>query len=170
MPRKRIFVEPILCIGCLQCELVCSITKTGMANPANSRIKVTKIEEKGICTPVVCHHCDTAPCQSSCPSDAIYRDTKTWAVVINDVLCINCGECVAACPFGAMQFSAEGSVVKCDLCGSDPLCVRYCQERPENSSAFMSNSRASALQFLGITQATWAKRTRQVQKVERLIE
>jgi Fe-S-cluster-containing dehydrogenase component len=34
---------------------------------------------------------------------------------------------MAACPFGALGFESERhTVYKCDLCGGDPLCVRYC--------------------------------------------
>ncbi len=62
MSRKLIIFEPLLCTGCSQCELACSIHKTGVANPANSRIRVTKVEEKGIYKPILCRQCEPAPC------------------------------------------------------------------------------------------------------------
>jgi Fe-S-cluster-containing hydrogenase component 2 len=33
--------------------------------------------------------------------------------------------CVNACPLGNVSFSA-GKIVKCELCGGDPGCVKYC--------------------------------------------
>ena len=166
MPRKLVIVEPILCTGCLQCELACSIRKTGMANPANSRIRVTKIEERGIYKPILCKQCDPAPCAEVCPTEAISRNAETGAIVISDDLCIKCGECIPACPFGAIQYSTDGDIINCDLCGGEPVCVKYCQARPENSSAFMANPRASALQFVEPADATLTRRTMQVRKLE----
>jgi carbon-monoxide dehydrogenase iron sulfur subunit len=165
MLKRRILVEPILCIGCLECELVCSITKTGIANPANARIRVTKIEEEGRFEPVVCRQCDPAPCEIACPEKAITRNVETGALLIDDSLCINCGECVDSCPFGAIQFSAERKVILCDLCGGDPKCVKCCPTRPENSSAYMSNPRASALQFLEPSEAMRFRRIMRLRKV-----
>ena len=167
MPRKFIVVEPLLCTGCLQCELACSIHKTGIANPANSRIRVTKIEDGQICRPTLCRQCNPAPCAEACPTEAISRDVETGCVIISDDLCINCGECMSACPFGAIQFSTEGDIIKCDLCGGDPACVKYCPARPENSSAFMANPKASALQFVESADTSLTRRLVQVRKLER---
>ena len=74
--KKVITVDPVLCTGCLECELVCSVAKTGVANPANSRIKITKIVEEGIYLPILCQHCDTAPCEIACPTRAIPETPK----------------------------------------------------------------------------------------------
>ena len=41
------------------------------------------------------------------------------------IYCTQCGECYKACPTGAMRV-INGRPFKCDLCGGDPLCVRYC--------------------------------------------
>ena len=42
-------------------------------------------------------------------------------------LYIGCRACVAACPFGAIRYWPEDNkILKCDLCGGDPACVRYC--------------------------------------------
>jgi Fe-S-cluster-containing hydrogenase component 2 len=35
--------------------------------------------------------------------------------------------CVNACPLGNVSFSVPaGKIVKCDLCGGDPACAKYC--------------------------------------------
>jgi Fe-S-cluster-containing hydrogenase component 2 len=62
-----------------------------------------------------------------CPREAIYRDNRLDRVLIDYDRCISCRMCMAACPFGALGFESERQTVfKCDLCGGDPLCVRYC--------------------------------------------
>jgi Fe-S-cluster-containing hydrogenase component 2 len=161
---KVMVINPLLCTGCLQCELVCSINKTGMANPADSRIKITKEIGEDVCIPIICRHCNPAPCEQECPTEAIGRDPTTGAVLINYDLCINCQQCLTACPFGAIHLSTGGDVIKCDLCGGDPRCVKFCKPRPANSSSFMSNPRASALQFVAPTEATRTKRLMQRRK------
>ena len=35
--------------------------------------------------------------------------------------------CVVACPFGNIYFDSVSTYpVKCDLCGGDPRCVKFC--------------------------------------------
>lgn len=163
--KKVMIVNPLLCTGCLECELVCSISKTGIANPSNARIKVTKSTGGDICLPIMCRQCDPAPCGQICPTGAISRESTTEAIVISHERCIGCKMCMIACPFGAIALdSSSNKVMKCDLCDGDPQCVKFCKPRPENSSAFMSNPRASALQFVEATEATRTKRVVQRQK------
>jgi electron transport protein HydN len=90
-----------------------------------------------VTTPVHCRHCENPACKASCLSKAI-------SVVDNRVLvdakkCIGCKNCVAACPFGAMEIVDTGRsapdglpikvALKCDLCegvADSPACVKVC--------------------------------------------
>jgi len=64
---------------------------------------------------------------SVCPKNAIFRDDGLNRVMVDYGTCIGCKMCVAACPFGAMEFDAEVKrVVKCDLCDGDPVCAKLC--------------------------------------------
>ncbi|HEX3010638.1 MAG TPA: 4Fe-4S binding protein, partial [Syntrophomonadaceae bacterium] len=46
---------------------------------------------------------------------------------INDSKCIQCKMCVTACPFGNTHYDAgTGKILKCDLCGGDPSCAKFC--------------------------------------------
>ena len=75
---------------------------------------------------VACMHCSDAPCMAVCPVDCFYRTDE--GVVLHDKdLCIGCGYCFYACPFGAPQFpngpaafGARGKMDKCTFCAGGP--------------------------------------------------
>lgn len=131
--EKIIAVEYEKCTGCRLCELVCSVVHHGVSNPERSRIRVIKWESEGIYVPTVCQQCEDAPCMNACPQKAISRDPETDAVMVDYSKCIGCRFCVAVCPFGAMSYNAKDKkVFKCDLCGGDPQCVRFCDVKAVN--------------------------------------
>lgn len=62
-----------------------------------------------------------------CPAGAISRSAETDAVIIDPSKCAGCKMCMLACPFGSIHFDVEKQVsAKCDLCGGDPNCVKFC--------------------------------------------
>ena len=74
---------------------------------------------------VACMHCSDAPCAAVCPVDCFY--TTGDGIVLHDKdICIGCGYCFYACPFGAPQFPAEaafssrGKMDKCTFCAGGP--------------------------------------------------
>jgi len=128
--KKVVFQEgnfPSQCSGCRMCELVCSFTHYRIFNPYLSRIKVTTSESSLVDFPVVCRQCQIPPCQEVCPTHAISRNNHLGIKQIEEELCIGCGECVSACPFGAIYIPrGEKIPISCDLCSGDPQCVKYC--------------------------------------------
>jgi Fe-S-cluster-containing hydrogenase component 2 len=127
MAYKIIVLDREKCSGCRQCELVCSVRNAGVANPSRARVGVVKWEGEGFFLPMLCQQCLEPACAAACPKEAISRDEKTGARVVDYDLCIGCKMCVTACPFGAMSVDpAEEKVVKCQLCDGDPQCVRFC--------------------------------------------
>ena len=131
-PRTMVFrVVPQVCDGCRMCELMCSLKHTNMVNPHLSRIRVVRSKD-GVSYPIACRHCKNPPCQAVCPiPGAMTLDEQTGAVVIDDSKCISCLACVEACPFEAIQVGPNREILKCDLCGGEPLCVKYCQPRDQ---------------------------------------
>ncbi|GAB4330915.1 MAG: 4Fe-4S dicluster domain-containing protein [Candidatus Abyssubacteria bacterium] len=146
---KKLVVIPDLCIGCRECELMCSLRHCGRFSPAEARIRVAYDAELNCYTPIICMHCDEPACVEVCPSEALVRDEKTGAIVLYSEKCVLCLACVEACPYGAINIAPDGSILKCDLCGGDPVCQRFCSKRPEMSSPLMANPEgATALMFI----------------------
>ncbi|MGM0603812.1 MAG: 4Fe-4S dicluster domain-containing protein [Bacillota bacterium] len=123
---KKIVIEPEKCTGCRDCELVCSMTKTGEFNPMRSLIKAVYFPEEMVTVPLTCLQCEDPLCMDVCPANAISRN-EAGAVVINEDRCIGCHMCVSVCPVGAIKdVPGRGVVTKCDLCEGEPACVEIC--------------------------------------------
>ncbi len=137
--EKVITTDPAACTGCRLCELACSLHLDPTARPAQARLAVIRLEERGVHVPEVCRHCAVPPCAVSCPVEALVRDEDTGAVVLVEEVCIGCRTCVQACPFGVIGVDPDrGTIIKCDLCGGEPACVSVC---PTGALAFEAVSR-----------------------------
>ena len=127
---KIMVVDQEKCTGCRLCEMVCSVNKEGVSNPARARIKIIKWETEGYYMPMFCQHCEDPVCESVCPVNGICRDRDTGRVSVDQELCIGCRSCVSACPLGGAGFDSKTKeVLRCDQCGGDPTCVKYCQTK-----------------------------------------
>jgi tetrathionate reductase subunit B len=81
--------------------------------------------------------CDRPICVEACPTRATFRDENDGIVKVNTELCIGCGSCIPACPYGARYRHPVRRVVdKCDYClrtrlplGKTPACVETCPTR-----------------------------------------
>lgn len=144
--RKILTVFPELCVNCRICELVCSLKHTGEFNPYKACLKITYNGNSGPYTPTICRHCHKAACEAACPTQALYYQGRI--VLLDRSKCINCLECVRACPFSAIQVGPSGEIYKCDLCGGDPMCAKYCPPRPENTAGRINHAKASAIQYV----------------------
>ena len=83
--------------------------------------------------PLMCQHCDEPPCVDACPNGGFRKRAEDGVVVHDAGSCMQCLECMGACPYGAIQMdSASGTIGKCDLCerlvnrGQAPACVAAC--------------------------------------------
>jgi len=137
---KAITVDINKCLACKACEIACALahSRSGVLEEAisehptpRSRVAVEAAGEHGV--PMQCRHCEDAPCITVCPTKAIARQSPESPVLIDQDLCIGCRFCLVVCPFGVIEFSAEGKMmVKCDLCierlteGLQPACVEAC--------------------------------------------
>jgi len=124
----KILANPENCTGCGICMLACSVKKENVHNPRKARV-VIKVDWPNRPKIVVCGQCEEpAPCEEVCPTRAIFRDEKTGILTIKTESCIGCENCVGACTVpGAIFMHPEKRIaVKCDVCGGNPFCVKYC--------------------------------------------
>ena len=85
--------------------------------------------------PMQCQHCATPECVTVCPTGASVK-TENGTVQIDKELCIGCGACLSACPYGVRYINEDSNVAeKCTLCsqlveqGELPACVSQCGAR-----------------------------------------
>ena len=94
-----LIADPKQCIGCGTCMAACSSVHQAKGLQKKSRLTVMK---HGTATaPVMCRHCEDAPCATVCPVKAITQEDGK--VLLNETLCIGCTLCAIACPFGAVS-------------------------------------------------------------------
>jgi Fe-S-cluster-containing dehydrogenase component len=152
-------IIPAKCTNCKSCELVCSLVNDGVLNPSRSRITVIGFLEGKYSLPYnfpsTCKQCADAPCMAVCPVAAIARKKdKMKTVVIDAEICIDCKECIKACPFAAMLYDAEKKLpYKCELCGGKPACVPICPADAiefVNQKAYFSQVQAREMEAYSI--------------------
>jgi len=115
------------CVGCRICEEICSWVHFGRVQPSRSRIRIKRIHFEYKNVPEVCRQCPKAPCVDACPVGAIYRNSETNAIIVDEQKCNGCGRCQQVCPFNAIFMDpATETALICDLCQGEPNCVKYC--------------------------------------------
>ena len=131
---KRVYVNEKWCLGCHLCEYYCAFADTRENDMARALkdIKINpriKIEEKDeVCFAVSCRHCKEPLCVKGCITGAL---TITDGVItIDRDRCISCYTCILCCPYGAISYSEDKTVQKCELCirttDGTPACVKGC--------------------------------------------
>ncbi len=126
MARMKFLCDLERCIECNGCVTACN-NEHDVPEGINRRHVVTLRDgEKGEkSVSVACMHCTDAPCAAVCPVDCFYF-TPDGIVLHDKNLCIGCGYCFYACPFGAPQFpeesafGARGKMDKCTFCAGGP--------------------------------------------------
>ncbi|MCB1866763.1 MAG: 4Fe-4S dicluster domain-containing protein [Chromatiales bacterium] len=122
--------------GCDACVSACD-RENGLTDQDNPDIDVRWIRKVRVrdrqtqrvtTLPMLCQHCETAPCVDVCPTGASMRRAD-GVVLVNMHTCIGCRYCMMACPFKARSFVHEtvenqvtqaprgkGCVTSCTLC------------------------------------------------------
>ncbi|GEM_PF-929728 len=126
-------VKAAYCGGCRTCMAACSLKQEGAVWPEMSlTCVISPVTELFNSRVYACRQCDDAPCVKACPTGAFAPDAKTGARVVDQAKCDGCRLCEAACimyPNQPIKYNPTTKKVKnCDLCGGDPLCVKFCPQ------------------------------------------
>jgi len=106
MTRWGVFIDTARCVGCGACTVAC---KTENATPGDVWYAPVIEYEVGEYPdarmeflPVLCNHCEDAPCLAACPTSALERRAD-GIVNFDDDACIGSKACMNACPYGALN-------------------------------------------------------------------
>ena len=147
---KTFIVDVSICNGCYCCQIACKDEHVGndwtpYAKPQpdtghfwlklNEYIRGTVPKVKMHYVPVLCMHCDDAPCMTACPIEGAIYKTEDGLVIIDPEKCTGCKNCVDVCPFDAVFFNEDLNIAqKCSGCAhllnsqewKVPRCVDAC--------------------------------------------
>ncbi|MGF1611730.1 MAG: 4Fe-4S dicluster domain-containing protein [Kiloniellales bacterium] len=159
--RLGLVIDLDTCVGCQACVVNCKEWNTGGypaplsdddpygAAPLGAWLNRVHSFELGegplgrtVHFPKSCLHCENAACVTVCPTGASYKRVEDGIVLVDEELCIGCGLCAWACPYGARELDPTGGVMKkCTLCidriyneslepeEREPACVATCPAR-----------------------------------------
>lgn len=136
MTRYGFLIDQDTCIGCMACTVAC---KSENEVPLGVNRTWLKYIEKGefpdsrrMFSVMRCNHCDSAPCITICPTNALFR-RDDGIVDFDTSNCIGCKSCMNACPYDALYIDPdEHTAQKCNFCshrievGLEPSCVVVC--------------------------------------------
>ncbi|WP_165050955.1 MULTISPECIES: 4Fe-4S dicluster domain-containing protein [unclassified Adlercreutzia] len=143
---KTMLIDLEKCVGCYACQIGCKDEhctnewmpyarqqpETGQfwmrvdefERGARPHVKVTYL-------PVPCQHCENPACVAACADGALSK-REDGLVLLDPARCTGCGDCVGACPYGAVYFNdGLGIAQKCTGCahlidGDHPISVPRC--------------------------------------------
>jgi protein NrfC len=120
-PHYSMVIRQGLCIDCEQCIKACKDTNSVPDYGYRTRI-LTKIVNDAVgrkreFIPILCNHCNEAPCTRACPTKATYKNKENGIVMMESKKCIGCKMCILACPYEARYFNAQRHAIdKCNFC------------------------------------------------------
>ena len=113
------------CNGCNDCMLACAVAKAQSEDLVRSRIHIVPAD--GSFELAICRQCGDPECALNCPAAALAKNDASGVIEWDESKCVDCLLCTLGCAFGGIVHDAEaGHVVKCDMCGGDPACVKAC--------------------------------------------
>jgi molybdopterin-containing oxidoreductase family iron-sulfur binding subunit len=99
------------CVGCNACTLACKQEQGTPAEMHFARVVTREVgaypATKRTFLPVLCNHCQEAPCEQVCPTGATYIRAD-GIVMVEQKKCIGCRACAVACPYMNRHFIEDG--------------------------------------------------------------
>lgn len=143
MARWGMTIDLLRCVACYACQISCKQKNFLPPGIFFNRLVVGETGKYPMVRkhiyPVMCNHCEEAPCVKVCPTGASYR-RQDGIITIDDNHCMGCQYCIIACPYqqrtsyqfresypgqGKTQYEIFGeqycphktkTAVKCDFC------------------------------------------------------
>lgn len=172
-PRWAFIVDLRRCIGCRACTIACKaefdVPLGAFRAAVYEEISGTFPNSERLFLPRLCNHCEgnkedkVPPCVKECPEypkdrrefvtadgkKIRYRGGATYKrpdglILFDNSLCVGCGKCIEACPYGARNWDksllsgkdkTKNAITKCTFCehriakGVTPSCVNICPGR-----------------------------------------
>ena len=172
-PRWAFVVDVRRCIGCRACTIACkaefNVPLGAFRTAVYEEIHGTFPKSEKLFLPKLCNHCEgnkedkVPPCVKACPEypkdrrvfmttdgkKIRYRGGATYKrpdglILFDNSLCVGCGKCIEACPYGARNWDksllsgkdkTKNAITKCTLCqhridkGVAPSCINICPGR-----------------------------------------
>jgi tetrathionate reductase subunit B len=146
---KAFVIDVSICNGCYCCQVACKDEHVGnnwmpftRSQPdtgqfwlkLNEYIRGTVPRVRMHYIPVLCMHCDDAPCMRACTAEGAIYKRDDGLVIIDPEKCNGCRNCIDACPYGVIYFNEELTLAqKCAGCAhlfddgwEVPRCVDAC--------------------------------------------
>ncbi len=132
--RAGMVVDLRRCIGCHACSVSCKAENGVPLGGFRTRVRYLEQPTKETLSflPLLCMHCQDAPCLEACPTQAVTR-LNDERVIIDQDKCCGIKACISACPYGAIYIDPKSGLAdKCDMCthrtslNMDPACVASC--------------------------------------------
>jgi Fe-S-cluster-containing hydrogenase components 1 len=143
MTQYAFFFDQSRCYGCQACSVACK--DWNGIEPGPEKWMTVYEWEKGSYPELrvhdlafSCGHCQNPVCIKACPNNAIFKEDKYGAVLVDEDKCTGNRQCAIACPYGAPKFASDApgtKMTKCTMCidrlekGEKPMCVISCPLR-----------------------------------------
>ncbi len=143
MTQYAFFFDQSRCNNCHVCSVACRDWNDIESGPVKW-LRMMQWEKGTFPNPAMhtllatCYHCEKPVCAEACPNDALFKEDRFGAVLLDEDRCRGTRQCWIACPYGAPQYedNAPGTPMsKCTMCydklvqGELPVCVASCPQR-----------------------------------------
>jgi tetrathionate reductase subunit B len=159
----KVFLHDVAkCNGCYCCQFACKDEHVGndwspTAKPQpetgqfwlglKEHVRGSVPKVKMYYVPLLCQHCDDAPCMEACKVPGALYKRDDGLVIIDAVKCTGCMSCVSSCPYGVIFYNEDLKLAqKCTGCAhlldqgwKEPRCVDAC---PTEALRFLEESEA----------------------------